>query len=78
MVKTKIVVRHSDYTLTWTNGPRGSGECHVDVRNYEGKLIAELAYPRVKSLMNTADIFNDTAVLEAPIVMERKVREQSS
>ncbi len=78
MAKTKIVVKLADYTLTWTNGPRGSGECHVDVRNEASELIAEMAYPRIKSLTNTADIFSEQAALEAPIFLERKTREQTS
>ncbi len=78
MAKAKIVVKHSDYTLTWTNGPRGSGECHVDVRNEAGELIAEMAYPRIKSLANTSDIFNEQAALEAPAFMKRKVEGSAS
>lgn len=65
IAKLKIIIERGGYKLHWTNGPRGSKQCYVDVYD-EYELRAERAYPRMGSLAATAAIMSEQVILEMP------------
>lgn len=69
MAKT-IKIERGEFELRWTNGPKGSQECYVDIYKSD-ECIAERSYPRLNSLPNTAVVFSDQALSEAKLEVDR-------